>query len=115
MDSLTLPPAPSEDMDYYLWRKDIAVWTKLTETPKAKRGRALQYICRKDERLHNLVMNINDDKVDCNDGLENVLNEIDKILGKSQYQLSVDAFQKFLDLKIHVTERFKMKTVTRES
>ena len=104
MDSLTLPPAPSKDMDYYLWRKDIVVWTKLTETPKAKRGRALQYICRKDERLHNLVMNINDDKVDCNDGLENVLNEIDKILGKSQYQLSVDAFQKFLDLEINPSQ-----------
>ena len=89
MDSLILPPAPSEDMDYNLWKKDIIVWSKLTETPKSKRGRALQYTCQKDERLHGLVMNISEDNIDCDEGLDNVLNEIGKIIGKSQYEKSV--------------------------
>ena len=103
-NSLNLPPEPTNDMDYDLWRKDVIVWSKLTSTPKIKRGRALQYSCRHNKRLHEVVLGIEDKLVDCKNGLVNVLKTIDTIMKKSDHQIAVEAFEKFLNLEIEPSE-----------
>ena len=77
MASMKLPPEPSDN--YTLWRKDIEVWKKLTDTPKAKMGVALQYACRNKERLHEAVLNIPDEQVDGEEGITNVLKVLDEL------------------------------------
>ena len=99
MTSLSLPPVPSSTTEYSLWRKDVAIWAKITDITKIKQGRALQYVCRGNEKLHEHVLNIDDNLVDCENGLENVLNVIDKILAKSDYQVTIDAFESFVNIK----------------
>ena len=79
MSSLKLPPEPTENINYTLWRKDVVVWTKLTDTVKANRGRALQFACRNKKRLHEDVLDIDDAQVDCEEGLENVLKVLDNL------------------------------------
>ena len=107
MDSLKLPPEPTLDINYTLWRKDITVWTKLTDTVKVKRGRALQYACRNNKRLHEAVLDIEDNLVDCNQGLENVLEVIDKLLGKSKHWTTVEAFEHFMSLQLEPTQNLE--------
>ena len=97
--SMDLPPDPSSSENYELWRKDIQVWAKLTDTLKIKQGRALQYACRSNSKLHEAVLNIDDKVVDSDDGLENVIKVIDNILRKSNYQLTVNAYENFINLK----------------
>ena len=75
--SMKLPPEPSDN--YSLWRKDIEVWKKLTDTPKAKMGVALQFACRNKERLHEAVLNIPDEEVDGEEGINNVLKILDEL------------------------------------
>ena len=100
MDSLILPPEPTEDMDYDIWRKDVLIWSKLTNTPKIKRGRALQYTCRNYKKIHEIVLDIDDRVVDCKNGLVNVLKVLDAFMKKSNYQKAIDAFEKFMKLEI---------------
>ena len=107
MDSLELPPAPSLAIDYNLWKKDVIVWSKLTSTDKIKRGRALQYSCRNHEKLHEAVLNIHDELVDCDEGLNNVLEIIDKILDKTQHQKTVEAYENFLNLEFKPTQNIE--------
>ena len=76
MTSLDLPPEPTAN--YHLWRKDIAIWRKLTDIPKVKMGFALQYVCKTNERLHEAVLNIPEKEVDGENGIDNVLKELDK-------------------------------------
>ena len=97
--SIDLPPDPTSSDNYELWRRDIQVWAKLTDTLKIKQGRALQYACRNNSKLHEAVLNIDDKVVDCDDGLENVIKVIDESLRKSDYQLTVEAYDNFTKLK----------------
>ena len=71
--SMELPSDPSNSINYELWKKDIQIWAKLTDTMKIRQGRTLQYACRGNEKLHEAVLNLEDKLVDCDDGLNNVL------------------------------------------
>ena len=73
MTSLELPPEPTED--YLLWKKDLALWQKLTETPKEKMGIALQYVCRSNYKLHEAIVNIDSNKVEKKGGIDEVINQ----------------------------------------
>ena len=106
MDSLKLPPEPSQDVDFSLWKKDVILWSKLTDTKIKKRGRALQYSCRNHERLREIVLNIDDKLIDCKKGLENVLKIIGEVIGKSDEQIEREDFQNFINMKMTPAENF---------
>ena len=97
--SLKLPPEPTQDINYSLWRKDVIVWTKLTDTARANRGRALQYACRNNKRLHEAVLDIEDNQVDCEEGLENVLKVLDNLHNIDKTQSALDCYLEFDSLK----------------
>ena len=77
MTSLELPPEPTED--YLLWKKDLALWQKLTETPKEKMGIALQYVCRSNYKLHEAIVNIDSNKVEKEGGIDEVIKVLDEL------------------------------------
>ena len=97
MASMELPPEPSEK--YELWRKDIEVWKKLTETPKVKMGPALQYACRNNERLHEAVLNIPEVEVDGENGIDNVLKVLDKLHHKESKDDNFEYYNDFVSFK----------------
>ena len=99
MCSMKLPPEPSSCGNYQLWRKDIDVWAKLTETPSAKRGLALQYACRTNERLHEAIINIPSAEVECEEGLQNVLKVLDTYHKVDKKEIAIKSYKDFLALK----------------
>ena len=77
--SMKLPPEPSSSTSYTMWRKEIEIWRKLTDTDKKKMGAALQYACRQNKKINDVVMDIEERLVDCDDGLDNVLEVLDQL------------------------------------
>ena len=96
MTSMDLPPEPS--YNYHLWRKDVDIWRKLTDIPKVKMGFALQYVCRTNERLHEAVLNIAESEVDGENGIENVLKELDKLHQIDEKDVAFTSYNDFMSL-----------------
>ena len=97
--NMSLHPEPPSSEDYLLWRKDIHVWKKITTTPKAKMGLALQYACRVNKKIHEAVLNITEAEVECEDGLENVLKVLDGLHHVDQRESAVQCYEEFERLK----------------
>ena len=72
---------------------------KLTDTPVTKRGLALQYACRNIDKLHNVVIQIPEDQVECEEGLNNVLHVLDNFYSFDHNKSAVEYFNKFMSLK----------------
>ena len=93
MDSIKLPPEPTAD--YLLWKKDIILWQKLTDTPKEKMGIALQYVCRNNPKLHEAIVNISPEDVDKEGGINEVIKVLDKLHSFDMKQSTVDSYENF--------------------
>ena len=96
---MRLPPEPSTCENYSLWRKDIEIWAKLTDTAPNKRGAALQYTCRTNKKIHEAIVNIPEDEVDCPEGLEKVLTVLDGLHNVDKKEAAVQCYEEFLSLK----------------
>ena len=79
MTVVSLPSDPATTDNYSLWKKDVLIWQKLTNLPKSKQGLALQYSCKINPRVHEVVVNIDPAKVECNEGFNNVLEVLDEL------------------------------------
>ena len=90
-----LPTDPSTAKNYALWRKDILIWQKLTDVPVAKQGLTLQYACKGDSRIQEAVVDIDSDKVECNEGFTNVLKVLDDLFKTDEKDEEMDAYHKF--------------------
>ena len=100
MSSMKLPPEPPTGADNYtLWRKDIDLWKKLTDTPKSKMGVALQYACRSNRRIHEAVLNIAETEVDCEEGIANVLKVLDTLHNIDEKETALQLYEEFEVLK----------------
>ena len=95
MASMKLPPDPSTAKSYSLWKKDAQIWEKLTDVAKGKRGLALQFACQGNLRIKEAVVNIEDDKVDCDDGFKNVLEVLDGLLKVDDKEAEMIEYQAF--------------------
>ena len=102
MSSIELPPPPSNN--YILWRKDIELWKKLTDTPRTKMGYALQYACRKEERIHEAVLNIPENLVDGENGINNVLKVLDALHVKDKREAAWEYYNNFISLKRKINQ-----------
>ena len=94
--SLKLPPEPTDN--YILWRKDVAIWKKLTDTPRDKMGAALQYACRHNQKLHEAVLEIPEADVDGEGGIDKVLGVLDCLHNVDKQQTAIQCYEKFLSL-----------------
>ena len=94
---MKLPPEPTDN--YQLWRKDVAVWAKLTDTAVEKRGLALQYACRHNKKLHEAVLNIEEAQVEGAEGLDHVLEVLDQLHNVDKRESAVACYKNFDTLK----------------
>ena len=89
------PTDPSNAPDYRLWRKDALIWQKLTDVPKAKQGLSLQYACKANARIHEAVVDIESEQVECEDGFKNVLEVLDKLFKVDVKEEEMKAYHLF--------------------
>ena len=108
MSGFKLPPDPSTAGSYTLWRKDVIIWKKLTDIAADKRGLALQYACRskdstnRSNRIHEAMVNIPEEEVECPEGFDNVLKVLDQLF-------KID--EKDAELKITTSRLYKGKMI----
>ena len=95
MSTFKLPPDPSAASNYKLWRKDALIWKKLTDVAADKKGLALQYACRSNERIHRAVTDLPDIEVECAAGFENVLACLDRLFKTDQKDEEVKCYHDF--------------------
>ena len=93
--SYKIPPDPSSAENYDIWCKDIKIWAKLTDVPKAKQGLALQFACKNDKRIHETVVNLPSASVECDEGLNNVIKALDDLFKKDKTEVAYQAYEKF--------------------
>ena len=93
--SYKIPPDPSSAENYEIWCKDIKIWAKLTDLPKAKQGLALQFACKNDKRIHETVVNLSSETVECEQGLDNVIKALDGLFKKDKTELAYQAYENF--------------------
>ena len=93
--AFNLPTDPSTAEDYSLWRKDAVIWQKLTSVPKAKQGLALQYACKSKPRVHEAVVSIASEEVECDQGFENVLKVLDNLFKTDKKEEEMKAYYDF--------------------
>ena len=96
---MNLPPEPSSSHNYRLWRKEIEIWKKLTDLPKVKMGAALQYACRTNKNINRAVLEIPEEDVDCDEGLDNVLTVLDQLHNVDKVKNAVMYYEEFEALK----------------
>ena len=99
MATFNMPTDPSTAENYNLWRKDAVIWQKLTSVPKAKQGLALQYACKSNTRVHEAVVGINSEQVECDEGFNNVLKVLDDLFKVDAKEEEMKAYYQFE--KIH--------------
>ena len=95
MSGFKLPSDPSLSKDYSLWRKDAIIWQKLTSVEAEKQGLALQYACQSDPRVHEAVVDVESEKVECADGFKNVLAVLDKFYKVDEKEAEYKAYHEF--------------------
>ena len=71
------------------------IWQKLTDVAKGKQGLALQYACKANTRVHEAVVGIESDKVECDDGFENVLKVLGGVFKVDKKEAEMKAYHQF--------------------
>ena len=99
--TLELPPDPSTAEDYNLWRKDALIWQKLTDVAKAKQGLSLQYAYQGNRRVHEAVLNIHSELVECEEGFSYVLDVLDGIFGQIRKEEETKTYKHFENMCRH--------------
>ena len=92
------PPDPSAAKDYTQWKKDIVIWDKLTDLPKAKRGLALQFAIQKDD-VRETICALPDTEVEAEDGLQKVITALDGIYITDKTETAYDCYHEFETLR----------------
>ena len=98
MTSNKFPEDPSTATNYKLWRKDVLIWKKLTSIERNKQGLALQYVCKGNDEIHEAVTNIEDEKVECAEGFNNVLAVLDKFFNIDKRDIEIKECSEFESL-----------------
>ena len=96
---MKLPPEPSTSTSYAIWRKEINIWKQLTDTPKANQGLALQFACRTNKKIYGAILEIDEEKVKGDTGIDEVLKVLDQLHNLDEKETAVECYQAFESLK----------------
>ena len=88
------PPAFDEGNDYADFKMDIELWMKFTNLEKKKQGTAF-LLELKEGKVKNAVRSLGIEVISQEDGLENIINHLDKIYEEDSAQLSYRIYCKF--------------------
>lgn len=93
----TCPPVLMSDLEYEKWKKDIIIWTELTDIPKEKQALAIHLSLKGKSR--NATSQIPLEKLRSEDGVDEIFVKLDRLflMDKGRQQFAV--FQKLYNLK----------------
>ena len=92
---LKTPPAMKDDVPYPEWKKEIELWSDITELPKEKQGGALYFVLQGDAR--DTVRAKLDRKAIASDtGLTQITDILDKLYLKDAHQSGFTAYEQFI-------------------
>ena len=63
-------------MTYDVWRKDINIWTRLTDLDKKKQALAIHLSLN--ERARQATSELEVEKLECDDGIKNLIERLDR-------------------------------------
>ena len=87
-------PALTVDKAYESWRNEVLMWQELTDLPKPKRALAITLsLTHKAAREH--AMEINVDILKADEGVDKLLEELDKLFQKDEVDLAYSAYKRF--------------------
>ena len=93
--SFKAPPALSKSPTYDMWLKEIKIWECFTDLPKKKQAPAI--FLTLEGKAREAVLELSVDSLNCDDGIENVIKQLDKLFlidkAQSAYQ-TYDSFEK---------------------
>jgi len=90
-------PPTFEKKDYCQWKKEVELWQMLTEMDKTKQGVALALSL--EGKAREIAIAIDKSLLTTDDGVKNVLTELDKLFEKEKTYQMYEAYTKFENLR----------------
>ena len=90
-------PPTFEKKDYCQWKKEVELWQMLTEMDKTKQGVALALSL--EGKAREIAITIDKSLLTADDGVKNVLTELDKLFEKEKTYQMYEAYTKFENLR----------------
>ncbi|XP_066913250.1 uncharacterized protein [Clytia hemisphaerica] len=87
------PPLLSQSKNYEDWKKLIGIWTELTTLDKKKQGPSL--VLTLDGKSQEAALELSREQISSENGVQNIINRLDKIYAKDKLTEKFDAIEKF--------------------
>lgn len=98
MSTFKAPPRKSEDITYANWKKEIQIWSFQSSLDENKKGSAL-FLSLEGKARQTVLAELETDKINCNDGIKNILAILDKFYKKDSIKSACTAFNDFIDYR----------------
>ena len=91
------PPNFNSDMNYESWKKDIAIWCKLTDIPKDKQALAIHLVLTGKARQASSEVEVSE--LEKEDGVERLISKLDQLFLMDESRRQFRAFQELYNLR----------------
>ena len=91
------PPALREDIPFENWKKEISIWQRFTTL--SPRKQALAIFLSLTGKAREAVLELDIDTLNTDDGVDRVLEQLDKLYLKDKLQLAYQAYDNFRKFK----------------
>lgn len=87
------PPILSKDCNYNTWKKELKIWEAFTSLPEGKRAPAVFMTLTGEAK--EAVLNLEISSLTGDDGMENLIKELDNLYLKDESSLAYEAYETF--------------------
>ena len=89
------PPRKTEEITYENWKKEIIIWQFQSSLDDAKKGSAL-FLSLEGKARQTVLAEVDTSKINCTDGIKNILTALDKFYKKDSTKSAFAAFDDFI-------------------
>ena len=92
-----IPTFDSQTDDYDVWKKDIDIWTRLTDLDKKKQALAVHLSLN--GRARQATSELEVEKLECDDGIKNLIERLDRVFLQDKNWKCFNAYLEFENLR----------------
>lgn len=96
--TLKVPPEMRSDLSYLEWKKEVTIWQRGTTVAKEKQGIALAWRLKGNVRK-TIFQEVDIDKMDCADGVKNILEALDNYFKQDTAQAGLVALDSLIEYR----------------
>ena len=89
------PPEMRDGLPYDDWKKELKIWCGFTNLNKKRQVAAL-FLTLKGEARETVLAEVEADKLQANDGVDKVINALDKLYKRNDSESAFTAFENFI-------------------